>query len=162
MMVFRDIAPDIEPDALELMDRMRHVSHGLRQMGENSLMAAGMSYARYRLLMGLLFSARVENREGLNPSEISERQGTSRNTISSLIRELEDEGMVVRQLDQEDRRKFIIKLTDVGEKFVQEHASKHLRMVAECFSSLTAKEKQQLRHILDKVANDLEGVRKES
>ena len=162
MIVLRDMNPDIEPEALDLMDQMRQVSHGLRQMGENSLTTSGMSYARYRLLMSLFFSARIDGREGLNPSEISERQGTSRNTISSLIRDLEDEGMIVRQLDNDDRRKFIIKLTNEGEELVQDHSSKHMHMIAECFSSLTEEERQQLRHILDKIAANLEAVRAET
>lgn len=162
MLFIKDMNPDIEPESLELMDSMRQVSHALRQIGENSLMSAGMSYARYRLLLGLHFSAEIDGREGLHPSEISERQGTSRNTISSLIRDLEDEGMIVRRLNKEDRRKFNIILTPEGQELVQEHASKHMRMVAQCFDSLTAEEKQQLRHILDKVAANLDTVRADS
>lgn len=159
--VIQRMNPDIEPEALELMDSMRRVSHALRQIGESSLAAADMSYARYRLLMGLFFSAEVEERKGLNPSEISERQGTSRNTISSLIRELEDEGLVERHLNQEDRRKFIISLTPSGLTVVQEHSNRYMRMIAECFESLTAEERDQLRHILAKLAKNLETVRAE-
>jgi DNA-binding MarR family transcriptional regulator len=159
MVVIQRMNPDIEPEALELMDRMRHVSHALRQIGESSLAEADMSYARYRLLMALFFSAEVEGREGLHPSEISERQGTSRNTISSLIRDLEDEGLVERRLNQEDRRKFNISLTPSGLTVVQEHGSKHMRMIAQCFESLTAEEKHQLGQILAKLAENLEAVR---
>ncbi len=161
MVVIQKMNPDIEPEALALMDQMRQVSHSLRQIGENSLTATGMSYARYRLLMGLFFSAEVDGREGLHPSEISERQGTSRNTISSLIRDLEDEGMIVRRLHKEDRRKFIITLTESGRALVQEHASKHMRMIAQCFSSLSDEERRQLRNILDKVSTTLDSVRSE-
>lgn len=151
--------PDIDPESLELMDRIRHVAHALRQVGESSLAAADMSYARYRLLMALFFSAEVEGREGLHPSEISERQGTSRNTISSLIRDLEDEGLIERRLNQEDRRKFNISLTPSGQTMVQEHSSKHMRMVAQCFESLSAEEKVQLGQILAKLAENLEAIR---
>ena len=151
--------PDIEPEALQLMDGMRQVSHSLRQIGENSLAASGMSYARYRVLLGLFFSAEVEGREGLHPSEISERQGTSRNTISALIRDLEEEGLLERSLNQEDRRKFNIRLTPAGRQFVQDHASKHMRMIAQCFSDLTAEERGQLSHLLAKLAEKVETVR---
>jgi DNA-binding MarR family transcriptional regulator len=151
--------PDIEPEALQLMDGMRQVSHALRQIGENSLAASGMSYARYRLLLGLFFSAEVEGRDGLHPSEISDRQGTSRNTISSLIRDLEEEGLIERLLNQEDRRKFNIRLTPAGRQFVQDHASKHMRMIAQCFSDLTAEERQQLSDLLAKLADRVEVVR---
>lgn len=157
--VIRRMNPDIEPETMDLMDSMRHVSHALRQIGESSLAASGMSYARYRLLLGLFFSAEVEGREGLNPSEISERQGTSRNTISSLIRELEDEGLIERRLNQQDRRKFNISLTPAGRAVVQDHSSKHMRMVAQCFESLTAEEKHRLRKILTKLGENLDSVR---
>ena len=159
MMVIQRMNPDIEPEALELMDKMRHVAHALRQIGENSLAAADMSYARYRLLMGLFFSAEVEGREGLHPSEISDRQGTSRNTISSLIRELEDEGLIERHLNKTDRRKFNICLTPSGQAVVQEHSSKHMHMIAQCFEGLSAEEKNQLNQILAKLAENLEAVR---
>lgn len=151
--------PDIEPEALQLMDSMRQVSHALRQIGESSLTEADMSYARYRLLFGLLMSAEIEGREGLNPSEISERQGTSRNTISSLIRDLEEEGMIVRHLDNNDRRKFKISLSPSGLTIVKEHSSRHMRMIAQCFDSLTAEEKEQLSSILAKLAKNLDAVR---
>ncbi len=158
-LLFRRMNPDIDPEALQLMDSMRHVAHGLRQVGENSLAAADMSYARYRLLLGLFFSAEIEGREGLNPSEISERQGTSRNTISSLIRDLEDEGLIERLLDQDDRRKFIIRLTPSGRDVIQEHSNRHMRMIAQCFESLTTEERVDLRRILDKLAANLERIR---
>jgi DNA-binding MarR family transcriptional regulator len=151
--------PDIEPEALQLMDSMRQVSHALRQVGENSLTAADMSYARYRLLFGLLISAEIEGRDGMNPSEISERQGTSRNTISSLIRDLEEEGLIERHLDKNDRRKFQISLSPTGLTVVKEHSSRHMRMIAECFESLTAEEKEQLSSILAKLAKNLEAVK---
>jgi len=158
-LLFQRMNPDIEPEALQLMDSMRHVSHALRQIGESSLAAADMSYARYRLLLGLFFSAEIEGREGLNPSEISERQGTSRNTISSLIRELEEEGLIERHLDRNDRRKFNISLSPTGLTIVKEHSSRHMRMVAQCFESLTAEEKHQLGQILAKLAKNLEAVK---
>jgi DNA-binding MarR family transcriptional regulator len=159
MLVIQRMNPDIEPEALQLMDRMRYVAHALRQIGESSLVAADMSYARYRLLWGLFLSAEVEDREGLNPSEISDRQGTSRNTISALIRELEEEGLIERHLDKEDRRKFKIQLSPSGLTIVKEHSSKHMRMVAQCFESLTAEEREQLGRILDKLGENLERVR---
>ena len=158
-LLFQRMNPDIEPEALQLMDSMRHVAHALRQVGEHSLAAADMSYARYRLLFGLFFSAEMEGREGLNPSEISERQGTSRNTISSLIRDLEEEGLIERMLDQDDRRKFIIRLTPPGQKVIQEHSNRHMRVVAQCFAGLTAEERKQLKRILEKLAVNLEAVK---
>lgn len=145
------LGPEIDPRALRLMDEMRQVAHALYQIGEDSMSAAGLSYAKFRLLMGLLFTEQLEGREELNPSEISKREGTSRNTISALIRDLEEEGLIARQLDQNDRRKFKIRLTEEGRRLVRENASRHFQAVASCFGELEPLEMEELSRLLAKL-----------
>jgi DNA-binding MarR family transcriptional regulator len=76
------------------MDQFRQVSHSILRIGEISLADAGLSFTKYRILISLMISEEIEERSDLNPSEISFRQGTSRNTISSLIRDLENEELI--------------------------------------------------------------------
>ncbi len=147
--------PTIDPHAMRLMDELRMVSHILYQIGESSLAAAGLSYAQYRILLGLYFAEKMEGREELNPSEISERQGTSRNTISALIRSLEGQEFIERHLDHNDRRKFNICLTPAGRKKVSDHASRHVDVVGKCFSTLTTKEQEQLSQLLAKLSRQI-------
>ena len=146
--------PDIDPESIQLMDEMRQVCHLLRQMGENSLATAGLSYAKYRLLMDLMISEDYENKGGLNPSEISERQGTGRNTISALIRDLEDDGFIERTLDLQDRRKFNIRLTDAGREKVRQHSKNHLTTIANCFDILDQDEKNYLAGLMTRLRNN--------
>lgn len=143
--------PEIDPITVRLMEKMRMVSHIFYQIGESSLTAAGLSYAKYRILMNLMFCEEMEGRDELNPSEISERQGTSRNTISALIRDLEEEGLVERRLDQNDRRKFNIRLSEAGRELVRTHASRHLHMVGQCFGVLNTEEQETLNQMLTKL-----------
>ena len=152
----RELTPEIDTQSMRLMEQMRLVAHTLGQIGETSVDAAGLSYAKYRLLMGLLFSEQAEGRPELNPSEISERQGTSRNTISALIRDLEEEGLIARTLDPDDRRRFNIRLTENGRFLVREHASRHLHIINQCFSSLTGDEQGQLSELLAKIGESAE------
>ena len=143
------VAPDVNPRAIQLMDQMRMVAHALYQLGELSVNASGLSYAKMRLLIGLLYSAEVEGRaDGVNPSEISERQGTSRNTISSLIRDLEEEGLIQRTLDPDDRRRFNIQLTDAGRELVLTHVNRHLHVLGDCFDVLDAPRQETLAQLL--------------
>ena len=146
--------PDIDPESIQLMDEMRQVCHLLRQMGENSLATAGLSYAKYRLLMDLMISEDYENKGWLNPSEISERQGTGRNTISALIRDLEDDGFIERTLDLQDRRKFNIRLTDAGREKVRQHSKNHLTTIANCFDILDQDEKNYLAGLMTRLRNN--------
>ena len=83
--------------------------------------------------MHLFFAEQMGGRGELNPSEISSRQGVSRNTTSSLIRNLEDEGLSERRLDPDDRRRFNISLTEDGRSLVTEYARQHLATIGQQF-----------------------------
>ncbi|MCP4427589.1 MAG: winged helix-turn-helix transcriptional regulator [Chloroflexi bacterium] len=145
------LTPDINPKAVQLMDEMRQVSHSLYQIRESSVNETGLSYAKFRILMSLMFSQEIEGREELNPSEISQRQGTSRNTISALIRDLENDGLIERHLDKNDRRKFNIRLTEAGQNLVRDHLRHHFRIVGNCFNTLSDGEKNTLSHLLNQI-----------
>lgn len=155
MAFVQNLSPNIDPHAVRLMDELRMVSHTMYQIGESSLAVTGLSYAQYRILLGLYFAEKMENRGELNPSEISNRQGTSRNTISALIRSLEEEGLVERHLDREDRRKFNICLTAAGRQKVSENASRHMDVVAGCFEALTTAEQETMSQLLAKLSQHI-------
>ncbi|MEM7111223.1 MAG: MarR family transcriptional regulator [Chloroflexota bacterium] len=156
-----NLNPNIDPHAMRLMDEMRRTAHAIFRMGESSISAAGLSYAKYRLLMRLHFSETVEGREGLSPSELSDHQGTSRNTISSLIRNLEEDGYIERHLNKKDRRKFNICLTTAGRALFREHASRHLDEINGCFGSLNAEEQATFSRLLHKVRENIDADSKE-
>lgn len=147
------LSPDTDPRAIRLMEQMRLVWHTLYLIGENSLSASGLSYAQYRLLLTLFYAEELDGRSELNPSEISEKQGTSRNTISGLIRNLEQEALVERHLDENDRRKFNICLTQKGRTLVEEHNRKHTHIIGDSFSVLSEEEQEQFDQLLTKIGN---------
>jgi DNA-binding MarR family transcriptional regulator len=144
----RSLCPHSDPRAARLMHDFRIVAHQIYQLGESSVETAGLSYAQYRILMHLMFCEWAGNCEGLNPSEISATQGTSRNTISALIRSLEDEGLVERQLDNDDRRRFNIHLTEAGRRKVLDNVERHVRSVEGVFDVLSDEEMETLSALL--------------
>jgi DNA-binding MarR family transcriptional regulator len=143
------------------MDQMHRVSHSLLRIGESSLADSGLSLAKYRILMSLMKCEKIEGKLDLNPSEISVRQGTSRNTISSLISDLEEEKLVERRLDTNDRQKFKIRLTESGRDKVHKHAGMHLGAIAQIFGVLNVEEQENLSHILSKLDISARGQIKE-
>lgn len=143
--------PDLDPQALRLMDEFRMVSRAIYHLNEQSVAIPGLSFAQYRVLMHLFFAEQMGDRGILNPSEISDRQGVSRNTMSSFIRNLEDEGLVERSLDPDDRRRFNIGLTDAGRELVRQHARQHLESMGQYFCALTSEEQETLLQLLMKV-----------
>lgn len=149
--LIQTLNPEIEPSAIRLMEQLRQVWRTLYVIGENSIDASGLSYAQYRILLSLFYAEELHGRSQLNPSEISDAQGTSRNTISGLIRALENEGLVERQLDEQDRRKFNIRLSQRGRALVKTHSSAHMQTVSQCFTALSPAEQETLQQLLAKV-----------
>jgi DNA-binding MarR family transcriptional regulator len=147
----QSLSPGIDSRAVSLIDELGFVSRAIYYMGEQSLDEAGLSFAQYRVLLHLFFAEQVTEPGELNPSNISERQGVSRNTMSSLIRKLEDDGLVERSLDLEDRRRFNISLTENGRSLVTHYARQHLATMGRCFAVLTPDEQESLSHLLRKV-----------
>lgn len=155
----RSLSPDLDSRAVSLMDELGYVSRSIYHVGEQSLDETGLSMAQYKVLMHLFFAEQMGDRGELNPSEISERQGVSRNAISSLIRNLEEEELVERRLDPGDRRRFNISLTEKGRSLVTEHARQHLTRIGSCFTILTADEQETLFQLLHKVGTHVKTVR---
>lgn len=153
--LMQELNSDVDPRTVRLLERLRMVSHSLYQLGEQSLETAGLSYARFRLLMNLYKSEELDGRAELYPSEISARQGISRNTVSTLIRDLEDEGLIERHLDALDRRRFNIRLTEEGRNLIRQHSAAHFRAVAGCFDVLTPEEQQALSDLLAKIGQQV-------
>jgi len=141
----------IDPQTIRLMDEIGHVSRAIYQMRGQSVEEAGLSFAQYRVLMHLYFAEQMGECAELNPSEISARQGVSRNTMSSFIRSLEEEGFIARRLDANDRRRFNISLTDAGREVVQQHTNQHLETIDHFFSALDSDEQIDLLNLLQKL-----------
>ena len=134
------------------------MTRSIYHVGEQSVDDAGLSYAQYRVLMHLFFAEQMGDRAELNPSEISDRQGVSRNTMSAFIRNLEEAGLVERRLDPSDRRRFNISLTDAGRAVVSEHTHHHLETIDHFFSALSSAEQDDLLNLLQKLSTQVAAV----
>lgn len=154
----QSLSPETNPDVIRLMGQLRMVAHRLYLMSEQGLSDADLSYAQFRLLVSLLYSEMIDQRRALNPSEISRMQGTSRNTISALIRSLEESGFIERALDPDDRRKFNIRLTDAGRNVVKTHSAEHFHLLDTVFTILDPREIETLTQLLERVGQALFAV----
>jgi DNA-binding MarR family transcriptional regulator len=155
----QELSPETNPEVIRLMGQLRMVSHSLYVSSEQNLSASGLSYAQFRILVSLLYNELIEGSSALNPSEISRIQGTSRNTISSLIRSLEDAALIERELDADDRRKFNIRLTDVGRNLVREHSAEHFHLLDQVFDILAPEEMETLTSLLERISEAIYNVR---
>ncbi|MCP4359700.1 MAG: winged helix-turn-helix transcriptional regulator [Chloroflexi bacterium] len=155
----QSVSPDVTPQAVRLVGEWRRFGHALRHISEASIANSGLTEAQYLVLMSLYIHENIEDGRMLNPSEISKWRGTSRNTISSLIRGLENDGLIERHLDTQDRRKFNICLTDNGRTLVSQYAHKQFSIVGGCFSKLSNQDQTELTNLLIKLKQNLNEAR---
>ncbi len=89
--------------------------------------------------------------EPLTPSQISERMLVASATMTATLDLLEDRGWVMRRPNAVDRRSVLVEVTDAG-RAAADRLLPGIRVVErEVMSALTARERQQLLVLLEKV-----------
>src|ERR671928_2063264 len=82
--------------------------------------------------------------EGLKMNELSRRLMVTGGNVTTIVDQLEKEGLVERFDEPDDRRAFRIRLTRAGEKSFTEMARAHEDWVIELLSGLSRKEHEEL------------------
>lgn len=129
-----------------LVDELFDTTVELRAFVESRLRPMGTSVARLRAL-------RMLAREGapLRMRDLSELLGVAARTTTTVVDSLEHDGLVERVRHQDDRRAFLITLTEAGRAHYEKAESVDARALAEATGTLTALEREQLRGLLAKV-----------
>ena len=115
-----------------------------------------ISGPRWRLLLHLFLSEEIGKADGLTPTALSHFQQVSKNTVSALLRGLEEQGYIVRELDPKDLRIFRIHLSETGRQLILETAPKRIQGFNQMLSHLSADEVSQLTILLKKLHDSLE------
>ena len=134
----------------ELSRLTKLIATGYETIFKARMKDENLSGPRWRILLHL-FMAEEMGRPGVAPTEMARARNVSKNTISSLLRSLEDQGLVTRAVSPTDRRSFVIQLTEKGRKQVRERSPQHLAYLNELASDLAPEERQQLIVLLRKL-----------
>jgi DNA-binding MarR family transcriptional regulator len=102
------------------------------------------SVARYQILMALWAS----KGKGIPHKHIVAAMGVTRATVSGLMAALERDGVVKSQVDGEDRRKLIARLTAKGEAVIKKQHELNLVKFRAVFTSFTLEELSSLTALL--------------
>ncbi len=93
----------------------------------------GMSLARFDYLAQL-----YRKPEGLMMKELSSNLMVTGGNVTGLTDELEAEGLVVREPRPNDRRSWVVRLSDTGRSSFKAMAAEHEQWILEMFSTLDA------------------------
>ncbi len=149
------VSPDADPASILLFRRVHGAHHLLMRAVEKQLEIAGLSVPKFMMLIELERNEVYGTGGGLLPSELSERQGIPRNSVSTLLAGLEEEGLVSRELHGTDRRKFVIRLTPQGHKTLNSRLGTQFRQITQCFAGFSAEERATLLELLTRLTQSL-------
>jgi DNA-binding MarR family transcriptional regulator len=141
----------MKPDSLEIATDLRgslaHLNRRLRrEAGEK-----GLSVAKHSILGHLYLDGPK------TPGALAAAEGVQPQSITRVLAELEESGLVLRSQDETDRRQFRVEITLEGQELLQRDArGRAIWLAAAMDSCLTTVEQEVLRlaaQIMDKVAD---------
>lgn len=126
----------------------------LRLRINNVLAPFGLNFKQYTVLLMLY------NKTGgaFYPSEISTVLDFTRVQVSRLLEELERKKWLIRTLDTQDKRRFILTLTESGTDTIRTVLPVIHRFYANIFTSFNMKESQALITLLGKLYQTLDNA----
>jgi DNA-binding MarR family transcriptional regulator len=157
----QSLAGDMDPTGVVLMRLVRVIAHQYDALEEDRLRASEVSGPRWGLLLHLLAEERRAGPIGTSPTYLSRCQNVSKNTISSLLRGLEEQGLVERTLDADDKRVFRMRLTTAGRELVQRTAPAHILFLNELAAELSVADRAALVSLLEKLHRSLRRAERE-
>ena len=107
------------------------------------------SLSRFDLL------AILDRHDGLTPAALSRRMLVTAGNLTGLVTRAERDGLVVRKVDESDRRCVHIHLTPAGKQFIARLIPEHTRLLADLLSDFAPSERRVLRDMLGRLRTSL-------
>ncbi len=141
---------------LELSGLVRILANNYAAIIAHKTLPGELSGPRMGILIRLMVAERSGNPDGINPTALSHFQNVKKNTISSLLRGLEESGYVERNLDPKDKRVFLIRISEKGRKMMETVGPQRLQIMNELASDLSDEEKTTLIFLLEKLRKSMQ------
>jgi len=95
--------------------------------------------------------ATLGNTSGMIMSQLAEKTLVTKGTLTGIVDRLEQKGLVRREVPPENRRCFIIVLTEKGQQLFEEIFPKHIDYLKERLKSLSNKEMEEIQAALKRL-----------
>ncbi len=143
--------PELDPTAMESWLWM------LKTMGD-VWEAIDVHFGRHNISKGrflVLMLLKRFQETSLSPSELAEKAGVTRATMTGLLDGLQRDGFLEREQSNTDRRGVIVKLTEKGMTFMEQMLPDHFRRIAKLMEGITVQERKTFVGLLEKVQQGL-------
>lgn len=111
-----------------------------------------LSESKFTIMMLLSY----EKDMSLSPSNLSEKIGSKKSTITGVLKGLEKNGLVKREVLSHDKRTNYVQLTDFGFRKLKEFLPYNYEVVSKVFEVFSEQEKEEFYRLANKLKNNLE------
>ncbi len=101
------------------------------------------------------FMLYIAEHEGCSQKDLAETFYIESCTLSSVLANMEDRGLIERKRSQTDKRSYCIYITAKGRQLLEPVRNQFEKSIETAFSGLSSKEIATLYDLLDRVANNL-------
>jgi DNA-binding MarR family transcriptional regulator len=122
----------------------------IADLESNAFQQSGFSELSLRQVLYMETIARLEHPSF---SELADKLGITRPSVTTLVGKLIRNGFVQKVQDGEDRRSFHIVLTEKGRHFTQMHRKTHQKVVQSLIGRLDKGEIEKLAGLLNKIVD---------
>lgn len=137
--------PQLDPLHEAIVARLMRIHRHLASAREDASTTDGLPRSAFKILLTL---RRMGPPYTSTPSELAERLGLSRGALSSRLAPLEDDGLITRTVDRDDRRRVHVRLTAAGSRAFAAQAGREGAQEASLLSALPRAGQEQLADLL--------------
>ena len=142
--------------AVDLNSQLGHLARRLQQAHHllwNTMVSEEITSPQFAVLNTLV------TEPGLDQRTVGERVGLDRSTIAEVIGRLVSRGLLGKVRDPQDGRRFLLRLTEEGERVQRKLAVRAARMNQIFLAPLSAEERALFLGLIQRVSDAAEGLR---
>ncbi|MEA4956495.1 Multidrug resistance operon repressor [bioreactor metagenome] len=136
-------------DESDLFYQFMKISHKLRKMIQNKLKCFDISFEQWHMLYF------IYQNEGCNQKMLSKASKRDTGAITRSLNTLENKNLIERKSSFQDKREFLIYLTDKSLNLFKETSKLMLQNSQEIKNIFTKNELEMLFYLLDKLDSNL-------
>ncbi|WP_170416101.1 MarR family winged helix-turn-helix transcriptional regulator [Ruegeria atlantica] len=137
--------PDLDVGPMEIIGRLSRLTTKLRSEMERTWKAHGLNAASFDVLATLRRSGKPD---GLTPGELLDLTMVTSGTMTNRIDQLVKHGLVERVPNPEDKRGFLIRLTESGFATIEKAVGDHVETQHRLLRGLAPVEAEGLNRLL--------------
>ncbi|KAF0092553.1 MAG: MarR family transcriptional regulator [Fusobacteria bacterium] len=130
---------------LKLLIALTRTTQAVHKRSGNIFEQGGLTTAQFSVLEALYHKGEM------TISEIMKTILSTPGNMTVVIKNLEKEKHITKKENPEDKRATLIRITEKGNKLIENIFPKHIKDLEDCFSTLSSEEKENIIKLLKKL-----------